>query len=152
MRPTLVLVAALLSQVFVLSRAWLGSYAPDPLLVVASFAALYWPRGGLILPVLAVGWLRGLVLLEPAGGQVLCCLVSTLIVSGLRVHLLEWRGLGFVLGSFIQAGCWSMAATLVSHLFGVPVLGGRELVLGAALSIPLAGLAQAASRRVGARA
>jgi hypothetical protein len=142
------LIIVLLGQVFVVGRAWLSPYAPDPLVLVASFVALYWPRRSMLLPVVAVGWVRGLLLLEPVGGQVLCALVATAIVSGLREHLLEFRQLGYVLGSLIMAGCWSMAAALTSKGFDVSITGGRELVLGGLLSLPLATWAVSTGRRV----
>jgi hypothetical protein len=144
--------AVLASQMLVLSRAWLGTFGPDPLVLLAAYATLYAPRRSVLPSLVLLGWLRALVLLEPAGGQVLCLLVAGAIVSGLREHLVEHRQLGFVLGALILAGCWSMAAALVSAGFGVVVLGGRELVLGAALSVPLAALAGRANRRLGARA
>lgn len=151
MRPALLLLALFASQALVVSRAWLAAYAPDPLLPVAAFAALYWPRRGLLLPVLVVGWLRALVLLEPAGGQVLCVLGSTLIVASLRPALLSWGRAGYVLAALVQAGCWSLCAAAVSALSGQTITGGRELVLGALLAVPLAGLACAAGRSVTVR-
>jgi len=147
-RLLLLLVVVLLGQAFVVGRAWLPGYAPDPLVLVASFVAIYWPRRSMLLPVVFVGWVRGLVLLEPVGGQVLCALVATAILSGLRDHLLEFREVGYVLGTLIMAGCWSMAAALTTHFSGVAIVGGRELVLGALLSVPLAAWATSRGRRL----
>ncbi len=149
MTVVLTLVVVLLGQLFVVSRGWLGSFAPDPLVVVATWVALYWPRRTALLPLVLLGWIRALVLVEPAGGQVLPVLVAAAIVAGLRQHLLEFREAGFVVGALVYAGCWSMAAFLVSRGFDVPLTGGRELVLGALLSIPLAGPAMNAARRHG---
>lgn len=145
----LVCVAVLLGQVFVVSRGWFGSFAPDPLVPVAAFVALYWPRRTVLLCLVLLGWLRALLLLEPVGGQVLAVLIAYAIVAGLRTHLLEFREFGYVVGAFILAGCWSMAAVLTSHAFGVGVTGGRELVLGGLLSVPLAGWAMSLATRYG---
>lgn len=145
----LALLAVLLGQVFVVSRGWLGSFALDPLVPVAAYVALYWPRRAVLIPIVLLGWVRALVLVEPAGGQVLAALVSFAIVAGLRSHLLEFREFGYVLGTLILAGCWSMAAALIAHGSGVAVTGGRELVLGSLLSVPLAGLALSMARRHG---
>lgn len=149
MTVVLALLAVLAGQVFVVSRAWLGSFAPDLLVPIAAYLALYWPRRSVLLAIVLVGWVRAMVLVEPVGGQVLAVLVASAIVSGLRPHLLEFREFGYVLAALIMAGCWSMAAALTSHAFGVTVIGGRELVLGSLLSVPLAGLASNLARRHG---
>ena len=145
----LVFVAVFLGQVFVVSRGWFGSFAPDPLVPIAAFVALYWPRRTVLLSLVLLGWLRASLLVEPAGGQVLAVLVAYAIVTGLRTHLLEFREFGYVLGAFILAGCWSMAAVLTSSAFGIGISGGRELVLGGLLSIPLAGWATNLANRYG---
>ena len=149
MTIVLAFIAVLLGQVFVVSRGWLGSFAPDPLVPIVAFVALYWPRRSVLLSIVLLGWVRALVLVEPAGGQVLAALIACAIVAGLRTHLLEFREFGYVLGTLILAGCWSMAAVLTSHAFGVAVTGGRELVLGSLLAVPLSGLAVSMARRHG---
>ena len=141
--------AVLLGQLFVVSRGWLGGFAPDPLVPIAAFVALYWPRRSVLPAIVLLGWVRALVLVEPAGGQVLAALISCAIVAGLRPHLLEFREFGYVVGTLILAGCWSMAAVLTTHAFGVSVTGGRELVLGSLLAVPLAGWAVGMASRHG---
>ncbi len=143
------LLIVVLGQMFVVSRGWLGAYGPDPLIPIAGYVALYWPRRTALLPIVLLGWVRALILVEPGGGQVLAALVSFAIVGGLRQHLLEFREMGYVLGTLILAGCWSMATVLTTRAFGVPIAGGRELVLGAVLSVLLAGVAFNTAQRYG---
>jgi hypothetical protein len=145
----LAILTVLLGQAFVVSRGWLGTFAPDPLVPIAAYLALYWPRRSVLPCIVLLGWVRALVLVEPAGGQVLAALISCAIVAGLRPHLLEFREFGYVLGTLILAGCWSMAAALITHASGVSVIGGRELVLGSLLAVPLAGVAVNVARRYG---
>lgn len=152
MTLALAFLTVLAGQLFVVSRGWLGSFAPDLMVPLAAYLALYGRRRSALIGIVLLGWVRALVLVEPVGGQVLAALLACAIVSGLRPHLLEFREFGFVLAAFILAGCWSMAAFLTSHAFGVTVIGGRELVLGSLFSVPLAGLASRLARRHGAYA
>lgn len=148
MSPVAVLLALASAQLLVLGRAHLGGWAPDLLLLVLLHGALFAPSRRLLMVPLVVGWLRALVLLEPAGGQVLAALAATLLVSSLRSQIREAPGLGWVLGAFLAAGSWSLTAALLEAITGVPLVAGRELVLGALLAVPLAGLAARRRRPV----
>jgi hypothetical protein len=142
-----IVLALLSAQLLVLSRALLGNWAPDLLVVVLLHGALFAPARRLLLVPLVVGWLRALVLLEPVGGQVLGALVATLLVSSLRSQLRDAPALGWVFGAFLAAGSWSLTVALLELVSGVPLVAGRELVLGAVLAVPLAGVAAARARR-----
>jgi len=109
--------------------------------LLAAFAAMYLPWRRLLACAVLMGWLRAVVLLEPAGGQVLCAWGALVLVAGLRSQLALRERLGFVLAAVLVAGTWSLLGRGLSALFDVPLTGGRELLLGAALALPLAHLA-----------
>ncbi|MFT7463699.1 MAG: hypothetical protein ACI9EF_002046 [Pseudohongiellaceae bacterium] len=128
------LAAALLAgQAFVLGRAWLGPLAPDPMVLVATFLALTCSRRRLLVGVIAVGWVRALVLVEPAGGQVLCAWGAMYAVASLG------RGgqRGPLFSSVVLAAVWWCCAWLVRWASGVSVLAGQELFLGVIFSVPV---------------
>jgi hypothetical protein len=146
----LLLALAVLSvQSYVVAESWIGIQAPDPIICLAAFAGLYWPRRTLLLAAIALGWGRALVLLEPAGGQILCAWLTLAVVASQRGDHARTSWVWFVTAALLAAATWSTAGVMVRLAFDVPLQAGLELFLGAVLSIPLAGLAQGTARVTG---
>jgi len=137
----LLVLATVASQLFTAARSWLGAAAPDPFVLVAAFAAVWWPRRTRLLAVVLLGWTRALILVEPAGGQVLCAWLTFVFVGVFRDRLMALRKTGYVVGAALTACCWVLGARLVALVPGADPTAGRELMLGALLAIPLAGVA-----------
>lgn len=149
----LLLVCGLVTgRLFLLGQLWLGEYAPDPTILVAVLCALALPPRRMVFAAVLLGWGRAVVLLEPAGGQVLCAWGAMAVVAGLRSQLQLLEGTGYVLGCVIGAGCWSLVARGLQLVADQPLTGGRELLLGAALALPIAGLAHRLGAGAGATA
>jgi len=145
-----VLAAAVLSaQALVLGRALLGSMAPDPMVVLATALALAWPARRLLLAAVFLGWVRALVLVEPAGGQVLCAWAALFSVAAFRSSLRRGGRRGFLFAGVLLAAVWWLTALAVSWAAGVHVSAGRELLLGLLLAVPCAGLLMRISRPEG---
>ena len=149
----LLLVAGLVTgRVFLLGQQWLGASAPDPTILVAVLCALSLSPRRVVLAAVLIGWGRAVVLLEPAGGQILCAWAAMAVIFGLRSQLQLLEGTGYVLGCVIGAGCWSLVVRVLQLVVDQPFTGGRELLLGALLALPIAGLAHRAASGAGASA
>ena len=143
--------ALLAGQLWAVSRAWLGPAAPDPLVAVAMGLALTWPRRQLLWGAVMVGWVRALVLTEPAGGQVLCAWAALLIVASARRGLRRSGRSGVLLAGLLLAVVWWCSALVLSWAWGVPVVAGQELFWGVLVGAPLLWVVRPSARLAGAQ-
>ena len=129
-----VLLLALLSaHSLALGRLWWGDLAPDPMVLVIAGLALQGQRRVLLPGAVVAGWLRALVLLEPAGGQVLGAWAAIFLVASLREHL---GARSLLTASVLAAGTWAGVTLLLSAITGSGHVGLSSLFLGAGLAIP----------------
>ncbi len=146
----LLLLAVTATQIHVVADAWLGPAAPDPTVCLAAFCGLYWPRGTLPLAALALGWGRAMVLVEPAGGQVLCALVALALVATQRDdNSTSEGGYALVWAALTVSLAWAAAGWLLGQFTDVPIKAGRELFLGSVLALPFVRLAPVTARVAG---
>lgn len=141
-------VALLLAQVHTWLAGFAGPALPDPFVVLAAFTGLFWPRDSLPGAVLVLGWTRALVLAEPVGGHVLALAAAVFLLASQRGSLDPRRGGTLLLGTLVAALSLAAAAGLLRWLSGAPLTAGWAILLGAALALPLAPAARAASRRL----
>ncbi len=150
----LLLLTLAATQAALLAAPWTGGLALDPTVCLAAFAGLYWPRRTLPLAALALGWGRAVVLLEPAGGQILCAWVALMFVAAQRTETRQgaaeavpWTR--FVIAAFLAAAAWMGAGWLLGMVLPNPLQAGRELFVGVIVAIPVARLARGAACATG---
>ena len=152
MTLVLLLLSVAATQGFVVAAAWLGGPAPDPVVGLAAFAGLWWPRRTLPLAALVLGLGRAVVLTELAGGQIFCAWLALVVVAGQRPdprRALENVYARFAWAALSAAGAWALAGWALRALFDVPLQSGRELLLGVVVVLPLARLAALGARSAG---
>ena len=150
----LLLLTLAATQAALLAAPWTGGLALDPTVCLAAFAGLYWPRRTLPLAALALGWGRSVVLLEPAGGQILCAWLALMFVAAQRredrhgvAEPVPWTR--FVIAAFLAACAWLAAGWVLNLALPTPIQTGRELFVGVLVAIPVARLARGAARATG---
>jgi len=134
----LLALAVLMGQLHALGAAWAGAFVPDPFVCLAAFAGLYWPRRGLAGAALALGLGRALVIMEPAGGQVLCAWGALLVLASQREAFDRGRPATLAAAALLVAVTWTVLAWLLALISGAPVSAGLSLFTGAALAPLLA--------------
>lgn len=149
MTVLLLLLTVAAAQAYVVTESWVGVQAPDPVVCLAAFAGLYWPRRALPLAALALGWGRAAVLVEPAGGQILCAWVAVTVVAGQRGDSPSRSWTEYVAAALVTAAAWSLTGVVVRLVADVPLQAGLELFLGAIVAIPLARVARGAAHLTG---
>lgn len=142
--------ALLAGQLWAVSRAWLGPVAPDPLVIVGTALALSCPRRQLPWVAMMVGWVRALVLIEPAGGQVLCAWAAMVVVAAVRRGLRRQGRSGVLLGGLLLALVWWCSAAALSWVWGASVIAGEELFWGVLAGVPLLWVYRPSERLAGA--
>lgn len=144
MTVAMLLLAVLAAHLSALGRAWWGPWAPDPFVPLAALLALQAPRRLLPLAALLLGGLRAVVLVEPAGGQVLPLLLALGTVAALRERL----GRRAILrASLIVASVWWLMTALLASVLTRAPQAGPELFTGAAMLLPLPVLVRLVLRR-----
>ena len=152
MTLVMLLLSVAAAQAYVVAAAWLGLQAPDPVVGLAAFAGLWWPRRTLPLAALVLGLGRAVVLAEPAGGQVFCAWFALAVVAAQRPdprRAAENLYPRFAWAALSAAGAWALGGWVLRALFDVPLQSGRELFLGVLVVLPLAKLAMLGARSAG---
>lgn len=152
MTLVMLLLSVAAAQGHVVAAAWLGLQAPDPMVGLAAFAGLWWPRRTLPLAALVLGLGRAVVLAEPAGGQIFCAWLALAVVAAQRPDPrrdVEGIYVRFAWAALSAAAAWAAAGWVLRALFDVPLQSGRELFLGVIVVLPLARLAALGARGAG---
>lgn len=138
-----------------LALDWCGAWAPDPSVALAVLALAALRPAALPAAALALGWMRAIVLVEPAGAQVLAALVALQVARGLIG--LPTRRTAFSAAAVV-AVAWSAVLFLIDTWIASSARAGgstvdlaRPLLLGALLLLPFS-LARAWARRRARRA
>jgi hypothetical protein len=148
----LLLVTLGLGQLHAFGAAWVGGWLPDPFIVVAAYAALYWPPSSLPLAALALGWSRGVLHTESAGAHVLCVWLALALVASQREAFERDRPSGQLLAALLAALTLCTGAWVLRAAFGTSVTAGLPLFTGALLVLPCAALLRRAGRTARRRA
>ncbi len=142
----LILITLGLGQLHAFSVAWVGAWLPDPFIVVAAYAALFWPAASLPFAALALGWSRGVLHTESAGAHVLCVWLALALVASQREAFERDKPSGQLFAALLAALAFCGSAWVLRASFGTPVTAGLPLLVGALCVLPCAGLLRRAGR------